>query len=255
MLTGLMGGGKTGFIWHPCLSVVVTAGQRMGDIFLWHLDLARLLQVASSSETVYYTKAKAVLVDESGVDEQAASSKETFDKTLYVLDNNARTIQARPILSMSEALPFDEDGFYRIYFNEGDNDDLPHAEFFGGIPFVRLNFVEDIRDPRTYEMMEQYMQSRKFMTDAQKRWGGIEVLWGGPGDKGNNKALPAHLTIYYDEKTGLAFAYLELDLVNPRTYTYDQLLEDYQFIRHAYEVAQRETKGFSQDPNEPQRLK
>lgn len=179
--------------------------------------------------------------------QETQNLKETFNQTLYVLDDDGLVIQARPILSISETLPFDKDGFYRIYFNEGNKDDQPNADFLGGESSITLHFVDDIRDPRAYEIMEQYMQSRKFKTAAQKRWGGIELRWGGPGSKGNDQTLPAHLTIYYDESTG--FAYLELDLVNPQAYTYNQLLEDYIFIRQAYEAAQSETNGFSKEAN------
>jgi WD40 repeat protein len=54
-------------VWHPHLSLLVTAGQRPQDLFVWQLDVEHLLHEASSTGTVHYRNAKVVLVGDSGV--------------------------------------------------------------------------------------------------------------------------------------------------------------------------------------------
>jgi small GTP-binding protein len=59
--------GTTHATWHPHLPFMVTAGQCEEDLFIWHLDLALLLQAAPLPETVHYTSAKVVLAGDGGV--------------------------------------------------------------------------------------------------------------------------------------------------------------------------------------------
>ena len=46
---------------------MVTGDEWSASLFVWHLDMERLLHEALSSEMVHYTNAKVVLVGDSGV--------------------------------------------------------------------------------------------------------------------------------------------------------------------------------------------
>jgi hypothetical protein len=151
---------------------------------------------------------------------------------IYLLDDYLEPIAIKPVASLADAVPFDTEAFYRVYFDHsgtpqetGFDDDCPHADIFrqrDGPFCVEYNF-RPTATPAEVERLELAVKTRKFQRSALARWGGFKLLWGGLD--GNGTFDPgANLLLYYDDD--LSFVSLRRVGVQAGM-TFAELLADY----------------------------
>ena len=166
--------------------------------------------------------------------QRSETQPEAID-AIYTLDDYLEPCGVRPVTSVKEPLPIEQDVSYRVYFydtntpDDTDSDDLPHADIFiqsDGERCVDYDF-HPTATPKEVESLELVVKTLKFQRAALKRWGGFKLIWGGRFTN-EESADGGNMLLYYDEE--LAFVTLRHVGV-PSGMTFADLLADYLFLR------------------------
>ena len=155
--------------------------------------------------------------------------------TIYSLDEDGQLAASYPLRVTSDRIFFEEDTIRRVYPDDNSSGDSPYFEMFmhSGVPTIRFHFAEDATALQISSFWNA-VRTKSLIDMMSQRWGSIQVLWGGPGGR-EFPDDPPTLTIYYDpDDWGFAFLTLHRCLGK----TYDDAIQDYNFLRNMFERTQ-----------------
>lgn len=153
---------------------------------------------------------------------------------LYLLDDNLEIAGSEPVGPLSEKVVFHTDRFYRLYPTHRKDDDAPHVDFFinsDGVPMAQFSFCEEA-SPSQMSKFWDYLHRMVVIDEMSDRWGSVWLEWGGPGTR--TSSLDNTMTVYFDGD--IAFSYFALSNADERTY--EEVLADYAYLKHLFDVSQ-----------------
>jgi hypothetical protein len=157
---------------------------------------------------------------------------------IYMLDSDYdfEPLAVEPITDITEAVPFDQGYWYRVYFEQCDiphdlasHDDCPHADIFmqrDGQFCIEYTFIPTA-SPAEVESLKSLVRTTGFQSSALQRWGSFKLFWGRPSGNGNYH-IGTNMLVYYDDQK----AFVSLRRVGVQAdMTFAQVMEDYLFLR------------------------